>query len=632
MKSKFGSLLNPLNLILFVWWLGKTARDRAYDVLFPGILTIPLGILASLGAAGLTANSFGFSGDNWFLPIWPALGSALFTGAFLFPWAYSIGKSLSELISIVTKGLAETLLPGLVGVLRYLPFSGSGWDHIDSQENRSFNRVVSFVGYASSFVATGIFAGSIGLAIQAWIGTSFLGWGWIAAGFATSIIFAAIATFFWDAVEHGKLPGVAVILGAPVAFLVAQHFGGSLVNQLLIGAGSFLVFVAYGFIVVHLFFSEGLKRGIKAVRPLMDSVYDLEETDFRKLGHHFFSWVATAGLVYFASWLSGLMGWPQAAVIAASVVAFLVGYFGVIHTIRHSGGNQIVAFLVSAALGIWGGFFYLDAHWLISAFVAVVAGVVNFCVVFPGIYRIVQFFLSGITDGAGNALNGLHRWATDIVKKVHKNVFEKSWDLAFHDKSEFKGLSGQVSNLLFTGLVGYIGWYLGAGSFDGLWAILGTAAAAVAVLLAYVAGGRAVKHNGAEPILVTISVVAALAILVTAFQALPWTWYFAAPAALALSVASGYFVALYILSPVYAGIRFVVLSVGGPSWKEGLTNFLGGINEFVWKRFDSIVWSRLEASYKRLAAFLAPKLAAVIRTYEALKARMEALFGGRKSR
>lgn len=629
MKSKFGSLLN---LVLFIWWLGKTSRDRAYHGLFPAILTIPLALLASLGAAGLTANSFGFSGDNWFLPIWPALGSALLTGFFLFPWAYSVGKSLSELISTFTKGLSQTVLPGLVTVLGKLPFSGTGWEHISSNENRSFNRVVSFVGYASSFVATGIFAGSVGLSIQAWIGTSFLGWGWIAAGFVTSIIFAAIATFFWDAVEEGKLPGVAVILGGAVAYVVAQHFGGSLLNQVLIAAGSFLVFVAYGFLLVHLFFSEVLKRGIKAVRPLMDSVYDAQETDFRNLAHHVFSWVATAVLVCFASWLSGLMGWPQVAVVAASLVAFLVGYFGVIHTIRHTGGTQIVAFLVSAALGIWGGFFYLDAHWLISAFVAVVVGVVNFCVVFTGLYRLVQTIFSGITNGAGSLLNRLHKWATELVKKAHKNVFEKSWDHAFHDKSEFKGLSGQVSNLLFTGLVGYLGYYLGAGSFDGLWAILGTVAAVVAVLLAYIVGGRAVKHNGAEPILVTVSVVAALAILVTSFQALPWAWYFAAPAALALSVAAGYFVGLYILSPVYAGIRFVVLFVGGPGWKNGLTNFLGGINEFVWNGFDALIWKRIEASYQRLAAFLAPKLAAVIRAYDALKARMEALFGKKQGR
>jgi hypothetical protein len=251
--------------------------------------------------------------------------------------------------------------------------------------------------------------------------------------------------------------------------------------------------------------------------------------------------------------------------------------------------------------------------------------------ILPLIYAFIGLFFDDKST-AGASLDKLHEKASAGVKKLYEKGFKRAQEATFNDKTEFKPLFGQVSNVLFAGAVFYFSYFLGLPHVDAGWTHwLALAGTVFVTATSYLVGGKLAKHDGGEPLIVLLCCGAGLYVGGNAFAMLPWAWYFALPTAAVLAIVAGYALGLFVIPPVYALIKVCVNAIpdktDGKGWKAGIATVLKLIHTVIYDFVDKWVLRPLNAAVERIAKVLAPIISAVSRAYNDIMQRIDRIFG-----
>lgn len=650
-KFSWKMVVNPLYWVAFLIFIGRTARKRTYHGIFPGVITYPLGLGFSIVAFIATMH---LVGDDicygWWAWVPSALIASSLVSGFIWPIAYSLADILGDFLSHLTKPLAEKVLGPIVRVLRSIPGAASIWKHVESapepgKTNRKWFTVFllgatyvvgtlacGYAGYVvtelvrSLLVDTVVSTGIIGMALAN---------GWIIGGFAGVIVARLAWQPLHDTLDKAEVNGLTFIWSSIVGYYGAILLGDSLVTQIGYGVGIFAVNTALVFPVVLLFFNEGLKKVGEWLKPVVEKIYDGTKNDQRLFFHHIVNIVVAIGLAVGAYILGGMLEWNTWLTYGFTAVTLVASYLSVVHVIKHNGGNAIIGFLTSVALGLGAFDLYLTHlgwfDWLGGVIAGVFAAAAWGLAILPLIYAGIGLFFTEQST-AGASLDKLHEKASAGVKKLYEKGFKRAQEATFNDKTEFKPLFGQVSNVLFAGAVFYFSYFLGLPHVDAGWTHwLALAGTVFVTATSYLVGGKLAKHDGGEPLIVLLCCGAGLYVGGNAFAMLPWAWYFALPTAAVLAIVAGYALGLFVIPPVYALIKVCVNAIpdktDGKGWKAGIATVLKLVHTVIYDFVDKWVLRPVNAAVERIAKVLAPIISAVSRAYNDIMQRIDRIFG-----
>lgn len=656
MDKKFSwlNVINPFYWIALLIFIGRRARSRTYHFIFPGVITGPLGFVFSIVALIATKHLVGEDlGFGWWAWLPSALIASSIAGGFLWPIAYSVADIVGDALKHVTKPLAEWVFGPAVAALRKLPIASAVWKHVESTPEPGKGRdrkwftvflmgatyVVGtlgcgYVGYLTTVFLHGLLANTI-------VGTGILGLvlgnGWIVAGFAGVVVARLLWQPLHDTLDKAEVNGLTFIWSVIVGYHGALLFGSTLLGQIGIGLGVFALNAALVFPIVLLFFNEGLKKFGEWIKPIVDNVYGAEKGDFRLWFHHTVNILASVALAVGAYLLGDKLDWNVWLTGGFTALTLVCAYLGVVNVLKHNGGNAIIGFLTSLAVG-FGAFDLYGTHlgwlgWLGSVIAAVFAAAIWGLLLVPGVYWVLENTIGSWFKKAGEGLDKAHKAVFDNVKSLYQRVFKKAQDATFHDKTEFKPLFGQVSNVLFAvGVFAASYFYALPHADTSLMYWLAFAAAVLVTFTSYLVGGKLAKNDGGEPLIALLCVGAALYVGGNAFSLLPWAWYWAVPTATVLAIVAGYGLALFIIPPIYAIIKVCVNAIpdktGG--WKHGIANFFAVIHGGIYDVVDRLVVKPFNRMVERIAKVLAPIITAVSKAYNDLMARIDRMFGRKK--
>lgn len=652
-KFSWQNLINPLYWVAFVIWLGKQARKNTYHGLFPGLITIPLGFAFSIAALITTKALVGDTyGLGWYAWLPACAVSGLVVEAFLWPFAYVIADKLGDLLGHVTGGIAKHVFPPIAKNIRHLPGSTSLWNKVDDgKEGKSSRKwfttllfsasallsllASGYLGYLFSVEAKAVLAGTV---LGSGVIGAVLGNGWILAGFAGFVVARLVFQPLYDTLDKGEMSGLTVGVSALVAYAVTTLTAATLLGTVGIAAATFVAFAAWGFPLTLLFFNEGLVRFAEFVKPLAKKFYDAEGNDFRLFFHHTVNIIVAAGLAVGAYLVGTNLGWLNWITYGFTAITLFSSYLGVIYTIKHRGGNGIIGFLTSVGAGFATASLY-GAHlgyfgWLGASIAGIIGAGAWGLVLAPALYRLAEISFGALFTTAGSGLNKANEAIHGQVKRLYKAVFEAAQEATFHDKTDFKPLFGQVSNLVFAVGVFAAGYAYGvpaATSTIGHWLALG--GTSLLALISYLVGGKLAKRDGGEPLIALLCVGAALYVGGNAFTLIPWAWYLALPAAIAIGTIAGYALALFVIPPVYATVKFLVNAIpdsDSKGWKYWFAKALELLNDKVFAVVDLVIWGPLQKAVRAIAEFMAPKVVWITRTVRAITDKIDAMFN-RKS-
>lgn len=650
-KFSWKMVVNPLYWVAFLIFIGRQARKRTYHGIFPGVITYPLGLAFSVMAFITTMHLVGDDmGIGWYGWVPAALIASSLVSGFIWPIAYSIADIVGDTLKHITKPLAEHVLGPVVGMLRSLPGASSIWKHVESTpepgktERKWFTTFLLGATYVVGTLACG-YAGYLtaefGQALLANTAVStgvlgmILGNGWIIGGFAGVIVARLLFQPLHDTLDKAEVNGLTFIWSTIVGYYGAILLGSTLLTQIAIGAGIFAVNAALVFPIVLLFFNEGLKNLGELLKPVVENTYRGDKNDLRLFFHHAVNIVVAVGLSVGAFILGGMLEWNIWLTYGFTALTLVASYLSVVHVIKHSGGNAIIGFLTSVALG-FGAFDLYLTHlgwfdWLGGVIAGVFAAAAWGLALLPLLYSGLGLFFDDKST-AGAALDKAHEKASANLKKLYEKGFKRAQEATFNDKTEFKPLFGQVSNVLFAGVVFYFAYFVGLPHADAGWTHwLALAGTVLVTATSYLVGGKLAKHDGGEPLIVLLCVGAGLYIGGNAFGMLPWAWYFALPTAAVLAIVAGYALGLFIIPPVYALLKVITLAIpdktDGKGWKAGIATLFKLIHTVIYDFVDKWVLRPVNAAVERIAKVLAPIISAVSRAYNDIMQRIDRIFG-----
>ncbi len=662
-KFSWKMVVNPLYWVALIIFIGRRSRQRTYHGIFPGVITIPLGfafsIIALIATYHLVGTDFGI---GWYGSYPAALVASSLTGSFLWPIAYSLADILGDFLGHLTKGLAEWVFGPVVGVLRRLPVASALWNHLEGEPGKSKRKWFTSFLLGATYVVGTLACGYAGYLTTEWahghlahtiLGTGVLGMilanGWIVAGFAGVIVARLLWQPLYDTLNKAEVNGLAFIWSAIVGYHGAILLGGSLLSltgleaggyntlfaQIAAGVGTFALNAALAFPLVLWFFNEGLKKFGEWIKPVVDKIYDADKNDFRLWFHHVVNMIVAVALAVGAFLVGGKLDWNIWLTGGFTALTLVASYLSVVHVLKHNGGNAIIGFLTSAAVG-FATFNAYDAYlgwlgWLGGVIAGVLGAALWGLLILPGIYYGLEHTVGAWFKTAGAGLDGLHKAAYDKVKSAYDFLFKKAQESTFRDKTEFKPLFGQVANVLFALVVFAAAWFYGlphAGSPLVYW--LAIAASVLVTFTSYLVGGKLAKHDGGEPLIVLLSIGAALWVGGNALSLLPWAWYWSLPTAAVLAIVAGYGLGLFVIPPIYAGLKWLVLSIpdkASGGWKAGVANFFAVIHGGIYDVVDTWILKPVNSAVEAVARFLAPIIVAVSKAYNDLMARIDRIFG-----
>lgn len=655
-------LVNPLYWLAFAWFLGRQARKRTYNGLFPGLFTIPLSLAFSV-AAMITTKSFigGDLGIGWYGWAPAAAFSGWFVGMFLWPFAYSIADILGDGLGHLTRALSENVLVPIANALRRLPLAGALWGTVDAapepgkRDRKWFTRFLEaatmvvgtlaagYVGYLST-VWTKSFL-STSLVFDGWLGStaavlgSVFGNGWIIAGFVGFVVARLAWQPLYDVLDKGKTQGLTVLWSGVAGYHTAVIFGGSLLAQIGIGAAAFAVTAAWVFPALLLFFNEGLRRFGEFIKPVVEQIYDADKDDLRLWFHHTVNILVAGGVAYGAYTLGATLAWSLYLTIPLVAVAVLTSYLGVVHILKHNGGNAIIGFLTSLAVGFFAYGVYGEhlgwLGWLGGIIAGVFAAAIWGLALLPGIYALLKVTVGTFFTKAGEGLDNTHKAIFENVKGVYQMVFKKAQDATFNDKTEFKPLFGQVSNVLLAVAVLAAGIVYGlphAGAGFTYW--LALFGAVLASFVSYLVGGKLAKRDGGEPLIALLCIGAALWSGAEVFGVLTWAWYWSLAASTGIAIVVGYGLGLFIIPPIYAILKTIVNALpdkAAGGWKHGIANLLYWLHRGIYEVVDKFVLSPFKGLVDEVARFFAPIIYAISVRWRALMERIDRMFNRKRA-
>jgi hypothetical protein len=650
-KFSWKMVVNPLYWVAFLIFIGRQARKRTYHGIFPGVITYPLGLAFSVMAFITTMHLVGDDmGIGWYGWVPAALIASSLVSGFIWPIAYSIADIVGDTLKHITKPLAEHVLGPLVGMLRSLPGASSIWKHVESTpepgktERKWFTTFLlgatyvvgtlacGYVGYLTAEFGQALLANT---AVSTGVLGMILGNGWIIGGFAGVIVARLLFQPLHDTLDKAEVNGLTFIWSTIVGYYGAILLGSTLLTQIAIGAGIFAVNAALVFPIVLLFFNEGLKKLGELLKPVVENTYRGDKNDLRLFFHHAVNIVVAIGLAVGAFILGGMLEWNIWLTYGFTALTLVASYLSVVHVIKHSGGNAIIGFLTSVALGLGAFDLYLTHlgwfDWLGGVIAGVFAAAAWGLALLPLLYSGLGLFFDDKST-AGAALDKAHEKASANLKKLYEKGFKRAQEATFNDKTEFKPLFGQVSNVLFAGVVFYFAYFVGLPHADAGWTHwLALAGTVLVTATSYLVGGKLAKHDGGEPLIVLLCVGAGLYIGGNAFGMLPWAWYFALPTAAVLAIVAGYALGLFVIPPVYALLKVITLAIpdktDGKGWKAGIATLFKYVHQVIYDFVDKWVLRPVNAAVERIAKVLAPIISAVSRAYNDIMQRIDRIFG-----
>lgn len=652
-KFTWKMIFNPIYWAAILILIGRQTRKRTYNGLFPGLITIPLGFAFSILALIVTKDVVGNDlGLGWYAWLPAALAASSLAAGFIWPVGYSVADIVGDFVGHLTKIIAESVIGPVVSTLRSLPIASAVWKHVESKpesgkrDRKWFTNFLLGATYVVGTLACG-YAGYLttefvqGLLANTIVGSGILGMvlgnGWIIAGFAGVVAARLLWQPLHDTLDKAEVNGLTFIWSTIVGYYGAILLGSTLITQVAIGVGVFALNTAIVFPLVLLFFNEGLKKFGEWIKPILDNVYDAEKGDFRLFFHHSINIIVAVVLAGGAYLLGDKLDWNVWLTGGFTALTLVCSYLGVVNVLKHNGGNAIIGFLTSLAAG-FGAFDLYGTHlgwlgWLGGVIAGVFAAAIWGLLVLPSVYWVLEGTIGSWFKKAGEGLDSMHKAAFENVKSIYKRVFEKAQEATFHDKTEFKPLFGQLSNVAFAAGVFATAWIYGLPHVEGpitYW--LAVVAAVLVTFTSYLVGGKLAKNEGGEPLIVLLCVGAALYVGGNAFSMLPWAWYWALPTAAVLATVAGYGLGLFIIPPVYAVIKTLVNAIpdktGG--WKAGIANFLAVIHKGIYALVDRFILKPFEGVIEAVAAFLAPIISAVSKAYRDLMDRVDRIFGRKK--
>lgn len=654
-------LVNPLYWLAFAWFLGKQARNRTYNGLFPGLFTLPLALAFSI-AAMITTKSYvgGDLGVGWYGWVPSAAFSGWFVGMFLWPFAYSIADILGDALGHVTRGLTETVVVPVANALRKLPLASALWDTVDGtpepgkRDRKWFTRFLEaatmavgtlaagYVGYLSTVWTKGFL--STNVVFDGWLGSttevlgSVFGDGWIIAGFLGFVVARLVWQPLYDALNKGKTQGLTALWSGVAGYHAAVFFGGSLLAQIGIGVAAFAVTAAWVFPALLLFFNEWLRKFGEWIKPVVEQIYGADKDDLRLWFHHTVNILVAGGVGFGAYTLGSTLLWPVYLTAPLVAVAALTSYLGVVYVLKHNGGNAIIGLLTSLAVGFVAYGVYGEhlgwLGWLGGIIAGVFAAAIWGLGLLPAVYALLKVTVGKFFTKAGEGLDKAHNAVFENVKSVYQKVFKKAQDATFNDKTEFKPLFGQVSNVLFAGAVLAAGFVYGlphAG--EGLVYWLALSGTVLASFVSYLVGGKLAKHDGGEPLIALLCIGAALWSGAEVFGVLTWAWYWSLAASTGIAIVVGYGLGLFVIPPIYAIVKTIVNALpdrASHGWKHGIANLLYWVHRAVYEIVDKVVLRPFQGIVDRIARFFAPIIMRVSARWRALMERIDRMFN-RKS-
>lgn len=593
----------------FIWYLGVQARKKAYGGgIIDRLISYPVAFVMTAAASSTVARHVGWTNEHSFLVWLPAaLFVAWVTEHFLWPFAYVMAANLSDLVAKVSSKLAKAACPGFIGLLKNLPGVAEQWDTITADERKSwFSKALTVLTYVVSILASAHLAWSVTEVAHGWLNITFLGLGWVIAGFVGVAAFAVVCRTLVDVIEEGKLPGIAMGTGLVGVYFLTTLVGVSVVTAVGAVAG-FVVYCAYVFPWANILLTERLQQLVEWVKPLMKQSYEAKEGDYRLLFHHAVNLVATVLLSVFAYQLSSSMHWPLAACLVATVVTAVLAYFGVIETVKNGGGNIIVGLLLSGwtAYEVGGSVTYFG--WIGEIIVGVFAGTLVFTVVFPLLYAVLAELLQEAAAGLGERVDKFHKTVYEAVKKLHKKIFNKAWDETYSDRTNFSKFSGHILNVLFAvTVIGLLDVYV-VQRFEGLMYLLLLFTAGAAGAISYLVFGRLAEKDGAQPVAVGLSLAAGAYVGINASLALTWTWWVADLVSLGIGIVVAYLFALYVFAPVYWGLKLALSKIpGSDGFERSVSGFLSGFHKIAWELFEDRIWKHVREIYYRFREIFDP--------------------------
>lgn len=650
-KFSWKMVVNPLYWVAFLIFIGRQARKRTYHGIFPGVITYPLGLAFSVMAFITTMHLVGDDmGIGWYGWVPAALIASSLVSGFIWPIAYSIADIVGDTLKHITKPLAEHVLGPVVGMLRSLPVASSIWKHVESTpepgktERKWFTTFLlgatyvvgtlacGYVGYLTAEFGQALLANT---AVSTGVLGMILGNGWIIGGFAGVIVARLLFQPLHDTLDKAEVNGLTFIWSTIVGYYGAILLGSTLLTQIAIGAGIFAVNAALVFPIVLLFFNEGLKKLGELLKPVVENTYRGDKNDLRLFFHHAVNIVVAISLAVGAFILGGMLEWNIWLTYGFTALTLVASYLSVVHVIKHSGGNAIIGFLTSVALGLGAFDLYLTHlgwfDWLGGVIAGVFAAAAWGLALLPLLYSGLGLFFDDKST-AGAALDKAHEKASANLKKLYEKGFKRAQEATFNDKTEFKPLFGQVSNVLFAGVVFYFAYFVGLPHADAGWTHwLALAGTVLVTATSYLVGGKLAKHDGGEPLIVLLCVGAGLYIGGNAFGMLPWAWYFALPTAAVLAIVAGYALGLFVIPPVYALLKVITLAIpdktDGKGWKAGIATLFKYVHQVIYDFVDKWVLRPVNAAVERIAKVLAPIISAVSRAYNDIMQRIDRIFG-----
>lgn len=614
-------------------WLASKSYDRGWSSWLSWFISIPLSLFAVIWSSHSLGWEQNYPGYMWmpgglfagwctFAYIWPLIHLVVIRGVI------RITDLLYELMKFIGRDVFAPVTGGIASAARVLPGSSSLWDSF--KERDRFGNIVGFLvvigsaGYAL-WTAWDVW-GVAETYISVWTPAIVLAWTptWVLSvlGAACGAVVAlAIFGFVYQLLDHGKVDGIAVGVGAAFTYAFFDTFTGWMGLVGLTGyaawagvAVAYVVYLAYLFPAFNKLLSLGLFEKIgKQIGELNSKTYGDDVGDYSKVYGHFLNFGVSGALAYVAWTVCASLG--LALYFAAPIMALvaLVSYISGKSYFK----DQISVIIVGVGVSLYGGYlafnYYLDAGYVFGVIGAVPAAVISALalgtIAYPLVYQAVKWVLCAIgIERLREPLDQLHKTVERSVEGFLRRFERVYWE-AYRDNSDYREWFIQVINIVITAAI-YLSLtvYLGFGSS---WFLL--AAAAFITFCAYAFFGQFLSRpadiglhfSGGIAGLVAGAWVGSVVWGVTTSY-----WIVGAAAAFTWPV-----VYAFLFPIAYIAVRFCTRLLLA-SWSRGL---LVGLHGIAWNIFDKGIWTPVKALGRIIKTLLGPLWGIIVSVAEAIK-------------
>ncbi len=506
------------------------------------------------------------------------------------------------------------------------------------EEKSWLTHLLLFVSHAAAIVGSvygGWFAGNAVYASMPHVGGGLLGIvvGLISAGIAWVVTWALVS---WLGLQLLALGFGAYASQAAMPFI--QSLGMPPDATWAANVLTFVGAVGYGFPLLHILVSRGLKRIITE----MSKVYNEKDQNYRNIFEHTFDILESTYLAQAVVGMTGALAVATQSLIGAVVFVLAYIFVGQMVTSKHgpkeeSRGNKDSLRCASTLVGLHFGWFqgasYLAASGPFGVFGAIVVGLLyaalSYLLIFPALYVGIRFFLKPLAHPAiGKFLVTMY----DQVVNIFDKIDEMRKDVYSSKPSPVKTLVQHVVNFGVAAAAG-----LGVQALAVKYALaVPELLAGFAALVSWLVIGRVLTKekinffgrnaNGMTVLGMLTGLSTALTTGVATVKASGMTF------AIILGLLVGGVTTAW-LFPLAFGIFAALLTAVMPRVTKFFSESLAAVHTFAWKQFKAVI-NMFVDMYRYVRDNLDNFRAYIVRTwneaYQAVKEELDRLLGRKK--